>query len=279
MTAPGYELDATWLSATLVLALWLVALSVQLADLGTARFDIRRLNRGTRTLVRLHPVTWVVPLAAGALVALGFGVDYGQRLLFEEGQPVMALTVGLIIVVGLVAGWVVVTSAATSPAADSYRAIRDELVELRGSRVQQEWLDGLRERLSAIDEATARALAPPVVSWRTATGWVFRRPQRILPVVAAVLLLVLASIAAVGSPGHDWVVLGTVGAVLVSSGLAVLGARASLVLLSAVRETQLQYRRDADQLLIEAEKTSRKPVAGLGERVNRALQILREQQG
>jgi len=59
---------------------------------------------------------------------------------------------------------------------------------------------------------------------------------------------------------------------------AVLGARASLVLLAAVRETQLQYRREAEQLLIEAEKTSRKPVAGLGERVTRALQILREQQ-
>ena len=265
--------------ATLALALWLVALSLQLADLGTARFDTRRLNRGTRTLVRLHPVTWVVPLAATALVALGFGIEYGQRLLFDEGRPVMALVVALIVVVALVAGWVIITSAATSPAADSYRAIRDELVELRGSRVQQEWLDGLRDRLSVIDEATSRTPAPPIVSWRTATAWVFRRPQRILPVLAAILLLVLAIIAAIKDPGHDWVVLAADGAVLLSKALAVLGARASLVLLSAVRETQVQYRREAEQLLIEAEKTSRKPVAGLGERVTRALQILREQQG
>ena len=110
--------------ATVALAVWLVALSLQLADLGTARFDIRRLNRGTRTLVRLHPVTWVVPLAALSLVALGFAIEYGQRLLFDEGEPVMALVVALAIVVLLVAGWVVITSAATSPAADRPRITR-----------------------------------------------------------------------------------------------------------------------------------------------------------
>jgi len=270
--------ELNWMPATVALALWLVALSLQLADLGTARFDIRRLNRGTRTLVRLHPVTWVVPLAALSLVALGFAIEYGQRLLFDEGEPVMALVVALAIVVLLVAGWVVITSAATSPAADSYRAVRDELVDLRGSRVQQEWLDGLRERLAVIDETTARTPAPPIVSWRAAAGWVVRRPQRTLPVISAVLLLVLVIVAAVEDPGHEWVVVAAIGAVLVSMACAVLGARASLVLLAAVRETQLQYRREAEQLLIEAEKTSRKPVAGLGERVTRALQILREQQ-
>lgn len=265
--------------ATLALALWLVTLSLQLADLGTARFDSRRLARGTRTLVRLHPVTWVVPLAALALIALGFGIEYGQRLFFDEGQPLVALVVALLLVVALVAGWVIVTSAATSPAADSYRAIRDELVELRGTRVHQEWLDGLRDRLDAIDEATNRKSPPPIASWGSAVRWVFRRPQRVLPVVAGALLLVLGSVAAASDPGHDWVVLAAVVAVLVSAALAVLGARASVTLLSAVRETQVQYRAEAVQLLAEAEKSSRKPVAGLGDRVTRALQILREQQG
>jgi hypothetical protein len=270
--------ELNWMPATVALAVWLVALSLQLADLGTARFDIRRLNRGTRTLVRLHPVTWVVPLAALSLVALGFAIEYGQRLLFDEGEPVIALVVALAIVVVLVAGWVVITSAATSPAADSYRALRDELAELRGSRVQQEWLDGLRERLTVIDETTARTPAPPIVSWGTAAGWVFRRPQRALPTLSAILLLVLATVAAVEDPGNEWVVTSAIGAVLISTVFAVLGARASLVLLTAVRETQVEYRREAEQLLIEAEKISRKPVAGLGERVTRALQILREQQ-
>ncbi len=265
--------------AGLAVALWLGAFSLQLADLGTAKFDSRRLARGTRTLVRLHPVTWVIPLAALAIVGLGLGVEFAQRLLFDEGRPLQALIVVLILVVGLVAGWLLATSAATSPATDSYRAIRDELVELHGSRVQQSWLDGLRVRLDVIDESTKRTPAPPELSWRSVAIWTVRRPQRILPVLAAVLLLVLCIVATAEDPGHDWVWLLACAAVVLSAGGALLGARASLTLLTAVRETQLQYRTEAEQLLAEAEKSSRKPVAGLGDRVTRALQILREQQG
>jgi uncharacterized membrane protein YfbV (UPF0208 family) len=172
-----------------------------------------------------------------------------------------------------------VTSAVTSPASDSYRAIRDELAELRGAPVQQEWLDELRHRLSEIDDAIARTAAPPTDSWVSAARWVVRRPQRLLPVLAAILLLIFAAIGASADAGHDWVTVAAALSVVVSAGLAVLGARSSVALLSAVRETQLQYRSEAVQLIIEAEKTSRKKVAGLGDRVTRALQILREQQG
>lgn len=263
----------------LAVVLWLVAVSLQLADLGTARFDSRRLARGTRTLVRLHPVTWVVPLAAISIVGLGFGVDYAQRLVFDDELPLQAVIVAFILVVALVGGWLLVTSAAMSPAADSYRAIRDELVELHGTRVQQSWLDALRVRLDTIDEATNRTSTPPVLSWRSAAVWTFRRPQRVLPVAAAIVLFVLATVAATEDPGHEWVSVLAGIAVLLSAALSVLGARASLILLTAVRETQLVYRSEAEQLLAEAEKTSRKPVAGLGDRVTRALQILREQQG
>jgi hypothetical protein len=40
----------------------------------------------------------------------------------------------------------------------------------------------------------------------------------------------------------------------------------------------LKQRSEVEDLLIELEKSSRKGVAGLGDRVTRALQILREQQ-
>lgn len=273
------ESELVWVPAALALALWLVALSFQLADLGTARFDSRRLARGVRTHVRLHPVAWVVPVAALTVVTVGLGVDYAQRLLFELGRPDLALVVALALAVLLVAGWVVATGATMSVPADSYRVIRDELVDLHGTRVHQEWLDGLRDRLESIDEVLSRMPPPPGDSWRSAAGWVVRRPQRVLPVIAAIVLVVFTALGATAGAGDELRVVAAAGTVLLSAALAVLGARASVTLLSAVRETQLQYRNEALQLIIEAEKTSRKRVAGLGDRVNRALQILREQQG
>ena len=273
------ESELVWVPAALALALWLVALSFQLSDLGTARFDSRRLARGVRTHVRLHPVAWVVPVAALTVVTVGLGVDYAQRLLFELGRPDLALVVALALAVLLVAGWVVVTGATMSVPADSYRVIRDELVDLHGTRVHQEWLDGLRDRLESIDEVLSRMPPPPGDSWRSAAGWVVRRPQRVLPVIAAIVLVVFTALGATAGAGYELRVVAAAGTVLLSAALAVLGARASVTLLSAVRETQLQYRNEALQLIIEAEKTSRKRVAGLGDRVNRALQILREQQG
>ena len=258
--------------------LWLVALSLQLADLGTARFDSRRLARGTRTVVRLHPVAWVIPLAALVVVGLGIGLDWEARLLFDDGEPLSAVVVAIMMLVGVVAAWLAITVAATRPAADSYRAVRDELRDVAGTRVQQERLDALRVRLSAIDDDRDRTPPPPSASTRTVALWVFQRPQRVLPVLAAVLQLVVVCIAAAENSGRDWTIAAAIVAVVLSTVLAIAGARASLVLLNAVRTMQVEQRAEAVHLLAEAEKTSKKPVAGLGERVSRALQILREQQ-
>lgn len=260
-------------------ALWLVALSLQLADLGTARFDARLLARGTRTVVRLHPVAWVVPLAALVVVGFGFGLDWASRVAFDELNPIAAVVIGIAMLTAIVAAWLAITVAATQTATDSYRALRDELVDVAGIRVQQERLDAMHARLAAIDDDRDRTPPSPTASTRTVAGWVFRRPQRVLPPLAAVLLLVLASVAAAEHSGRGWTIAVGVVAVVLSSVLAIAGARASLVLLGAVRDTQVAYRAEAVNLLAEAEKISKKPVAGLGERVSRALQILREQQG
>lgn len=261
------------------LGLWLLALSLQLADLGTARFDARLLARGARTVVRLHAVAWVVPLAALVVVGLGLGLDWEARLLFDERDPLAAVVVAIVMLVGLVAAWLAITVAATRPAVDSYRALRDELMDVAGTRVQQERLDEMRARLSGIDDDRDRTPPSPTASTRTVALWVFRRPQRVLPPLAAVLLLVLASVAAAEHPGRGWTIAVAAVAVVLSTVLAIAGARASLVLLNAVRDAQVEYRAEVVHLLAEAEKISKKPVAGLGERVSRALQILREQQG
>ena len=258
--------------------LWLIALSFQLADLGTARFDARLLARGTRTVVRLHPVAWVVPLAALAVVGLGLGLDWEARLLFDDREPLAAVVVAIIMLVGLVATWLAITVAATRPAADSYRALRDELIDVAGTRVQQERLDEMRSRLATIDDDRDRTPPPHTASTAAVILWVFQRPQRVLPTLAGVLLLVVMSIAVAEHPGREATLDVAIVAVVASTVLAIAGARASLVLLNAVRDTQIEYRSEVAHLLTEAEKTSKKPVAGLGERVSRALQILREQQ-
>lgn len=259
-------------------ALWLVALSLQLADLGTARFDARLLARGTRTVVRLHPVAWVVPLGALAVVGLGLGLQWLARLLLDDDSPLEALVVGIGMLVAVVAVWALVTVSVMRAASDSYRALRDELVDVAGTRVQQERLDTMRERLSALDDDRDRTPPSPTASTRTVAGWVFRRPQRVLPPLAAVVLLVVVSISAAEHSGRGWAIAVGVVAVVLSTVLAIAGARASLVLLNAVRDTQVAQREEVVHLLAEAEKISKKPVAGLGERVSRALQILREQQ-
>ncbi len=269
----------TWMPAAIACAAWLGAFSLQLADLGTARFDSRRLDRGARTVVRLHPVAWVVPVVAVAIVGLGVGVDVIARILFTGGSAVTAILAAFLLVAGLVAAWLIVTVAVTRPASDSYRALRDELIDLAGTRVQQDWLDGLRGRLRAIDRAGDLTERLPEPSLRSSFAWVLRRPQRVIPPVLAVLMLVLVSIFAATNPGQAWfVALAAVG-FAASSALAVAGARASLALVAAVRETQVEHRADVEHLLAEAQRSSKKPVAGLGDRVARALQILREQQG
>lgn len=261
------------------LAIWLLALALQFADIGTARFDYRRLARGSRTVVRLHPVAWVVPLAALAIIGVGFGIAWGSQLWFVDEQPLAAMLVALLLTALVVGGWLVVTVAATNPASDSYRAIRDELVELRGARVQQEWVTSLRTRLEVLDDAGGRTMPPVDLSLRSTAGWVVRRPQRLIPPLLPMLSIVPLVIALPAHPEAGAWVAGAIGAIVLSVVLSVVGARRSLELLAAVREAQLQFRSEAEQLLAEAEKTSRKPVAGLGDRVTRALQILREQQG
>lgn len=265
--------------AAIAFVAWLGAFSLQLADLGTARFDSRRLARGTRTVVRLHPVAWVVPMTGFAIVGLGIGLDWVTRLLFEGQLVVPAILAAFLLGVGLVAAWLIVTVAITKPPADSYRAIRDELIDLAGTRVQQQWLDGLRARLLALDRAGDLAEHLPGPSFPAALGWVFRRPQRIVPPAFAVVLLVFVAIGSAADPVRAWAVVLAAFAVVLSCVLAVAGARASLTLVAAVREAQIEHRAELEHLLTEAERSSKKPVAGLGDRVTRALQILREQQG
>ncbi|MEL0627860.1 hypothetical protein V6245_12990 [Salinibacterium amurskyense] len=272
-------MESSWTALTVVAALWLVAFSAQVADYATARFDHLRLARGVRTRLRLHPVAWTVPLAGIAIVALTISADWSTRLFFADpAQAPAAILIALGTVVVAVIIVAIIAVVVVRPPADSYRLVRDELLESAGLRIHQDQVDEFRARVTAIDNATKSHRAADAATVSAALQLSVRTPHRLIAPVLAVVLLVVSGIAAGQDSASPWVVLGAVLAAVASVVVGIVAAQASLALAMSVRSTQDVYRGELMSLIVEAERSSKKRVAGLGDRVNRALSILREQQ-
>lgn len=183
----------------------------------------------------------------------------------------LAAALGLAAWIGLVALQLADLSLVASrvPQLSAFLAIRDELEDASAARLSVEQLDGYRERIAALDEHEAARAVPP---GRTATTQLWRgTPWRLVPVALSLIpFLVLLSdlplsLLALALP-------------LVSYLLALAAARASVAAAGARAVVHAHQRAEIAELLEAATRSSRKPVAGLGDRVRRALQILREQQ-
>lgn len=180
---------------------------------------------------------------------------------------------GIAVWVGLVALQLADLSLTASrvPKLSAYAAIRDELVDVADARLSAEQLDGFRTRLAALDERESTRAVP---LGRSATAQLWRgSPWRVLPAALAVLpfaLLVstepLAALLSLVLPATAYV-------------LALAAARASVAAAGARAVVRDSQRAEIEELLRESAKSSRAPVAGLGDRVRKALHILREQQG
>lgn len=180
---------------------------------------------------------------------------------------------GIAIWVGVVALQLADLSLTASrvPKLSAYAAIRDELEDVADARLSAEQLAGFRTRLAALDE---RERARSVPLGRSAAAQLWRgSPWRVLPAVFALLpfaLLVtaepLAAVASLALPAVAYV-------------LALAAARASVAAAGARAVVRDSQRAEIEELLRDAAKSSRAPVAGLGDRVRKALNILREQQG
>ncbi|MGV8850954.1 MAG: hypothetical protein ACOH1M_00120 [Rhodoglobus sp.] len=272
-------MESLWTALTIVVALWLIAFSTQVADYATARFDHLRLARGVRTRVRLHPVAWVVPVAAVALVVTAVGVDWSTRLFFADpAQIPTALLIALSTVVVVVSVVAIVTVVVVRPPADSYRLARDELVVLAGVRMHQDQVDEFHARVAAIDTASKDRTSPDASTISAALLLVAKTPRRLIAPVVSLMVALAAAADVFNHPDRAWVLVLGLLSVFASVTFAIVAARASLALHTAVRSTQEIYRRELVGLIAEAEKSSKKRVAGLGDRVARALSILREQQ-
>ncbi len=180
---------------------------------------------------------------------------------------------GVAVWVGLVAVQLadLVLTASRRPEIPGYAAIRDELEDAARARLSAEKLTALRSRLAALDARESGRVAPVgrpahVQLWRGS-------PWRVLPALLALLpfaLLIaaepLAAVASLALPVVAYV-------------LALATARASVAADAARAAARERQRAEIEELLREAVRSSRTPVAGLGDRVRKALSILREQQG
>lgn len=272
-------MESSWTVLTILAAIWLVAFSAQIADYATARFDHLRLARGVRTRVRLHPVAWIVPVAALALVITAVGIDWSTRLFFANPtQTPAGVIVALSTVVLIVALIAIIAVVVVRPPADSYRLMRDELIELAGVRMHQDQVDEFRARVAAIDAASKDRRMPDAATPLATVRLIVRTPHWLIAPVASLAAIIAAIVDVANDSSRSWPLAVAVVIFLLSLQFAVSAARASLTLRAAVRSTQDVYRGELLGLIIEAERSSKKRVAGLGDRVTRALSILREQQ-
>ncbi|GGL02163.1 hypothetical protein GCM10007382_22620 [Salinibacterium xinjiangense] len=174
-------------------------------------------------------------------------------------------------------------TASRVPQLSAFSALRDELQDATGARLSADQLTDFRQRLVALDEREALRCVP---ASRGANAQLWRGVPWQLAAVALSFLPVVATL--VGGPRNgepldgmplDWGV-ALVGSLLpvISYALALAVARASVAAAGARTTLHAHQRAEIVGLIGEAARSSRQKVAGLGDRVARALQILREQQ-
>ena len=296
---------------------WVLFFALQLSDLFASLVDLRgahdyRLkNRAARR--RVTEYFWSIPVVVTLGLFFALGIDYAGRLLFDESRTrdgLIVLSVLLFVSFGAGIGIVFALGRAE---ATSYAVLRENLQEDAGLRLNRGQLETIRAQLDDVDakqrhirlgvrdraglprtRAELKNLAdrfravPPsglqavgFIGWPFAWAYLWRgNVLRVFPPLLALLAFLLSLAIVIGS--GDAALWGIPAAlflaVVVSSGVALVSARASLASKTAWHAVYLKQRTEVEDLLIELEKSSRKGVVGLGDRVTRALQILREQQ-
>lgn len=294
-----------------------VLVFVQVLDFGSSLLDMRGAHdfklQGREARRRITEYVWSIPVTVTLGLVLALGIDLAGRFFFDDvnisgGLIVMAVLVLIALFGGL--GIVYAIIRAETP---SYAALRANLLEDIEQRVSSTQIDAFRVQLGQIDEkqryirfglrdrarmrrirgelntlADGFRVSPPVglaayrsIRWGVVWAYLWRGNflRVVNPIIATATFLLLLVCVVVSGAWPLWWLLGLVlFGVAVTSGLALASARASLASKTAWHAVYLKQRSEIEDLLIELEKTSRKGVAGLGDRVTRALQILREQQ-
>lgn len=251
----------------IAVAAWALAFLLQLVDVVTGH-QVRRAGRAAGTRDRDRVLTWAIAVCSIVLVLLALGVDVAARLLLDRAELLwgaLAL-VGLVAVAGITA---LLAARALRRPQTGYQVIRDELRVQSGTRLTKGRIADYRAWLAAIDDRQYD-LRRHVVAGR----WV-----RAIPAVVSLVALAAAVWLAMDAALPWWQAVLCVIPVILSTWLGLWGARISLARSLAIHAVHQKQRAEALLVLEELERKAPRKVAGLSERVSRALAILREQQG
>jgi hypothetical protein len=267
-----------WVVAAVVAGIWLLVALFQFGDVATVFLDSRTARDrdvpGRISRERTNELFWIIPVVTLLALAIGVAVDHAARYFFDANNPAIGSLVVLgigVLVVG-VAGLALGATAATDPV--SYSTLRRDLREHEGERITPLQLADFRARLARIDARTRSRMRP--------TRLLLTAPSVLRLVTVVIGLAVVASVwsAAAISPSDQSASLIAVSvlAPVISALFAALGIRFAVSSDLAWRRVYAKQRIDILKLLENFERSSRKGVAGLGDRVARALKILSEQQ-
>jgi len=244
-----------------------VVLGLMIADAVGGVIEARRARRAdddsepdTLTRVRVRELSWTVVVTAALAVIVAFGADSAARLVWDEDRPIIGASIllGLTLlsfVIGITA--VVAVVRRERP---TYARIRRDLRDRSSFTLERAELLEFEERLDRADRTRSR---------RSQAATVLR----------AVGVLVLAGLAVLAALGFSTAVAVGFGAGAVVGAAAFVVSLRSRVVANAALDAVLDSQRAEVAVLLErARIPARGRVPGLGNRVARALAILREQQ-
>ncbi|MCC7127746.1 MAG: hypothetical protein IT192_02870 [Microbacteriaceae bacterium] len=266
--------DSFWIALVTLLAIWILAALLQVVDVGTGHF-VRRAGRtaGNRDHDRI--LTWMIAIGSILLVAVVAGVNLSLRLILDalrdnrESVELLIGSIGVVLSFAVAVVSALLISRALRRPQTGYQVLRDELRSQSGARLSKGRITDYKSWLSAIDERQKN------LSSKVAIG----RVVRSIPVILAVAIVTLAIWSSASGRPQLWaIVIGVIAAGL-SLWLALWGARISLARNLAAHAVHQKQRAEALLLIADLERKAPRRVAGLSERVSRALAILREQQG
>ena len=244
-----------------------VVLGLMIADAIGGVIEARRARSAdddsepdTLTRVRVRELSWTVVVTAALAVIVAFGVDSAARLVWNDDRPLVgaAILFGLTLLSFLIG--IVAVVAVVRRERPTYARIRRDLRDRSSFTLERPELLEFEERLDRADRSrTRRSQAATVL-----------RAVGVLVLAGLTVLAALLFTPAVAIGFGAGAVLGA--AAFVVSLRARVVANAAL---DAVLDTQ---RAEVAVLLERARIPARGRVPGLGNRVARALAILREQQ-
>ena len=267
-----------WVIAAIVAGIWLLVVLFQLGDVATVFLDSRTArDREIPSRIareRTNELFWIIPIVALLALMIGVGVDHAGRYFFDAANPAIGslIVLGIAILVVGVAGLALGATAATDPV--SYSALRRDLRDHEGERITRPQLADFRARLARIDARTRSRMRPTRLLLTTSSV------LRLATIVVGLFVVASVWIAVAFAPSDQSASLIAVSilAPVISALFAALGIRFALSSDLAWRRVYAKQRVDILKLLENFERSSRKGVAGLGDRVARALKILSEQQ-